>query len=179
MVLSEAGFREWMMVVTQGCVAGALWFHKAVCSLKNSAEFCLASSSQNNQKSSVMPEGSHIQNGSSCQHSGETFNFAGLKLEARASGWLSGEHRSPRLGLKEGVVALGLCAWHHCSKPGGDSMVHTSAASGSRSRAGAEHRYLSRLRGLVEPSAALLISRVHPVQCHTTHTPSKKIYTQL
>lgn len=74
-----------MMVVSQGSVVGALWFQKALCSLKNSAEFCLASSSQNNQKSSVMPEDSHNQNGSSCQHSGETFNFAGLKLKARAS----------------------------------------------------------------------------------------------
>lgn len=45
-------------------MAGSLWFHKAVCNLKNSAEFCLASSSLNNPKSSVMLEGSHNQNGS-------------------------------------------------------------------------------------------------------------------
>jgi len=164
------------MVVTQGCVAGALWFHKGVCSLKNLAEFCLASSSWKNQKSSVVLEICHNQNGSSCQHGGETFNFVGLKLKPRSSSWLSGAHRSPRLGLEEAVVALGLCAWHHLSKPGRDSMVHVSAVSRSQSRAGAEQRYLLRL-GMgcpVEPNAALLITRLHPVQCHTTYPPSKK-----
>lgn len=65
-------------------MAGSLWFHKAVCNLKNSAEFCLASSSLNNPKSSVMLEGSHNQNGSSCQHSGESFNFVVFKLKAKA-----------------------------------------------------------------------------------------------
>ena len=75
-----------MMVATQGCVAGALLFQKAICCLKNSAEFCLASSSQNTQKSSVMLEGSHNQNGSSCQHSREPFNFVGFKLKAKVGG---------------------------------------------------------------------------------------------
>lgn len=56
-----------------------------------------------------MLEGSHNQNGSSCQHSGETFNFVVFKLKAKAGDWLSGVHGSPCLGLKEGVVALGLC----------------------------------------------------------------------
>lgn len=95
MVLFEAGFWEWMMAVTQGCMSGALRFHKAVCSLKHSAEFCFVSSSQNSQKSSVMPEGSHNQNDSSCQHSGETFYFVGPKLKARVNGWLSGACSSP------------------------------------------------------------------------------------
>lgn len=110
MVLFEAGFWERMMAVTQGCVSRALWFHKAVCSLKHSAEFCLMSSSQNSQKSNAMPKGSHNQNDSSCQHSGETFNFVGPKLKTRASGWLSGAWSSPSLELKEGVEALELCS---------------------------------------------------------------------
>lgn len=43
-----------MVIVIQGCVSGIFPFHKAICHLKNSAAFCLASSSQNNQKSNVM-----------------------------------------------------------------------------------------------------------------------------
>lgn len=126
------------MAFTQGCVSGALWSHKAVCSLKHSAEFCLVSSSQNSQKSSVMPEGSHNQNDSSCQHSRETFNFVGPKLKARASAWLSGAWSSPCLGLKEGMVALKLCSasqqqTQHISK------VRASAAWPRGSRAGAQH----------------------------------------
>lgn len=79
----------------------------------------------------------------------------------------------PRLGLKEGVVALELCAQHLSSKPGTVSKVHGSAAWPSRSRAGAEHSYLSGLSlgCLVQPGAALLITRLHPVHCHISTIP--------
>lgn len=134
MVLFEASFWEWMMAVTQGCMSRALWFHKAVCSLKHSAEFCLVSSSQNSQKSSAMPKGSHHQNNSSCQHSGETSNFVGPKLKTRVSGWLSGAWSSPCLRLKGGVVGRKLCAQHPSSKLSTVSKVHASTASPSQSR---------------------------------------------
>lgn len=123
MVLFEAGFWKRMMAIAQGCVSGALLFHKAVCSLKYLDEFCLASSRQNSQKSNVMQEGSNNQNDCSCQHSGEIFNFVGSKLKARASGWLSGAWSFPCMGLKEDVVALELCSapqqqtWHSQQGP--------------------------------------------------------------
>lgn len=88
----------------------------------------------------------------------------------------------PRLGLKEGVVALELCAQHLSSKPGTVSKVHGSAAWPSRSRAGAEHSYLSGLSlgCLVQPGAALLITRLHPVHCHiSTHPQKPKLSSNL
>lgn len=173
MVLFEAGFWERMMAVTQGCVSGALLFHKAVCSLKYSDEFCLMSSRQNSQKSNVMLEGSNNQNDCSCQHSGEVFNFVGSKLKARASGRLSGAWSFPCMGLKEDVAALELCAQHLSSKPGAVSKVHASTASPSWSRAAAELSYLPGLSlgCLVHHGAALLITRFHPVPCHITTIP--------
>lgn len=76
-------------------------------------------------------------------------------------------------GAEGGCGALELCAQHLSSKPSTVSKVHASAASPSQSRAGAEHSFLSGLSlgFLLQPGAALLITRLHPARCHITTVP--------
>lgn len=100
-----------------------------------------------------MLEGSHNQNGSSCQHSGKTFNFVGFKLKAKTGDWLSGARGSPCLDLNEGVVVLG-SAWNHSSKPNTASMVHASAVSGNQSRVQVALQF--EMWGFEEPHAAAI-----------------------
>lgn len=133
-----------------------------------STQLSLVSSSQDSQKSSVMPEGSHNQNDSSCQHSGETFNFVGPKLKARASGWLSGAGSSPVWG----GGALKLRAQHLSSKPArqqGPCQRCTAEMEQGRSRAQPSLRAESGLS--CAPWCCSPDYRLHPAQCHITTIP--------